>query len=456
MSVRNHAVNSAGVLAEFTATSIARRVRSRNLTPLEAVDAALDRIGERDLAVNAFVTVRADAARAEARELAVRPDLASLPLAGVPIAIKDNIAVVGESYRNGSAATSAERSTEDHPVMARLRRAGAVPVGLTAVSELCVWSATDSPGAIVRNPWNLARSAGGSSGGASGAVAAGMVPVGHGSDCLGSIRIPAAACGLVGIKPGRGVVPRELGANNWFGMAENGPLTTTVADAALLLSVMADRPELAEITEPGRLRIAVSVGSPLLGVPVDRHWRAGAERTAKVLGGAGHRVESAKLPYPVNPLPVFARWTAGTAAYAEGLDPALLQPRTRRHAAIGRSMARIVKPSQVERVDAALRAYFADFDVVITPTLAQQPMRAVEWSEKSWLSNVVANGRFAPFTPLWNLVGWPAVTVPVGIHPKSGTPLGVQIAAPPEDEARILALAAQLEQLQPWPRVAVM
>lgn len=439
---------------DFTAASIAARVRAGELTPLDAVDDALGRIAARDPRFRAFVTVRAEQARAEAAALAGRADLASLPLAGVPIAVKDNVAVTGHPEGDGSAATSRVPKTEDHAVVARLRAAGAVVVGITAVPELCVWGATDTPDAITRNPWNPERTPGGSSGGSAAAVAAGMVPVAHGNDGMGSIRIPAADCGLFGIKPGRGLVPAELGVNSWFGMSENGPLTTTVEDAALLLSVMAGRPELAEIADPGALRIGVSVASPLPVVRVDTHWRAAAEGAAAVLGGAGHHVATARLPYPVNPLPLFARWTAGTAADAKLLDPALLQPRTRRHAAVGRVLAGRVTAGPVERLVSALESYFTEHDVVITPTLAAAPIPALRWSEKSWLSNVVANIRYAPFPSLWNLVGWPAASVPVGIHPESGTPLGVQIAAPPGGEARILAVAAQLEQLRPWTRVA--
>ncbi|MFD4181947.1 amidase [Rhodococcus sp. NPDC058514] len=440
--------------SDLTAAAIAAQVRSGALTPRDAVQSALTRIAERDPRLGAFVTVRAEQALAEADAVGARPDLATLPLAGVPIAIKDNVPVAGHPLGNGSKASPREPSTADHPVVARLRAAGAVVVGLTSVPELCLWGTTDTPDIVTRNPWNPGRTTGGSSGGSAAAVAAGMVPAAHGADGMGSIRIPAAGCGLVGLKPGLGVVPAELGSDSWFGMAENGPLATTVEDAALMLSVMADRPELAVVADPGPLRIAVATGSPLPLVRVDPHWRAGAEGSAAVLGGAGHHLATARLPYPANPLGILARWTAGAATDAAGLDPALLQPRTRRHAAVGRAMARFVDPAQAQRVDAALRRFFVGFDVVITPTLARSPIEALRWSEKSWLSNIVANIRYAPFPSLWNLVGWPAASVPVGIHPESGTPLGVQIAAPPGGEALILSVAAQLEQLRPWTRVA--
>ncbi|MDF3310693.1 amidase [Rhodococcus koreensis] len=443
---------------ENTAAAIAVRVRSGALAPVDAVSDALNRIAERDPVLNAFVSVRADEALAEATALATRADLVKLPLAGVPVAVKDKVALVGAPLRDGSAATSVEPSATDHPVVARLRAAGAVPVGLTAVSELCVWGTTDSPGFVTRNPWNTGLSAGGSSGGAAAAVAAGMVPISHGTDCLGSIRIPAAACGLVGLKPGRGLVPSEIGANSMHSMAENGPLTTTVADAALMLSVLAGRPELAEIGDPGRARIAVVLGHPNPMVRTDAHWACGVEETARILDAAGHLTTAAKATqvYSATSVPDLVRWFAGVAADAETLDRAMLQPRTRRHAAVGRAVNRVglVRPGPVARVERRLRALAEHFDVVVTPALAHPPPAAVEWSRRSWLANAIACMRFAPYNSLWNLVGWPAVTVPVGIHPHTRTPLAVQIAAPPGGETTVLALAAQLEQLQPWPRLA--
>src|SRR5699024_10562525 len=193
---------------------------------------------------------------------AQRSDLAELPLAGVPVAIKDVLAVEGESVRFGSAATPQAPSTADDELVARLRRAGAVVVGITAVPELCIFPTTDSTFGITRNPWDRSRTPGGSSGGSGAAVASGMVPIAHGTDGLGSIRIPSANCGLVGIKPGRALLPAEDGAASWFGMSESGPLATTVADAALMLSVLADDPALADPAPAPGLRIGVSADTP--------------------------------------------------------------------------------------------------------------------------------------------------------------------------------------------------
>ncbi len=273
-----------------TVTGIAAAVRAGELTARDATEAALARIAERDPAIGAFQVVRTEAALREADGVDQRADRFSLPLAGVPIPIKDNVPVSGEPMRNGSLASDATPREFDHEIVRRLRRAGAVVVGLTRVPELCVFGATDSAFGITRNPWQPAHTPGGSSGGAAAAVAAGMVPAAHGNDGMGSIRIPAACCGLVGIKAGLGVVPSGLGNGSWFDMAENGPLATTVADTAAVLAVLAARPELAEIAEPGALRVAVSTRSPSQGVQVHRSWaeaaRAAGSRAAR---GRAHR-----------------------------------------------------------------------------------------------------------------------------------------------------------------------
>ncbi|WP_241665941.1 amidase [Prescottella subtropica] len=439
---------------DLTATAIAARVRAGTLSPVDVVDDALRRIEQRDPPIRAFVRVFGDRARAEAAALTDRADLADLPLAGVPVAIKDNVPVRGEPMRDGSAATDPTPSARDHPTVARLRAAGAIPVGLTAVPELCVWGSADSPGVITRNPWNPDLVPGGSSGGSAAAVATGMVPIALAADGMGSIRIPSAACGVVGLKPGRGLVPAELGAHSWFGLSENGPIAATVEDTALMLSVLAADPGLARTSPPRPLRIGVAVGTPSPIVRVDREWADGTRDAAGALAEAGHHTTATRIPYPPTMAVAFTRWLAGTASDAAGLDPALLQPRTRRHAAIGRAVERagLVRDGQVRRLQQRMLHFFADFDVVLTPSLAQPPIPALAWSEKSWAANVAANVRYAPFSALWNVLGWPAATVPAGMHSHSRTPLGVQVVAPPGGETTVLAVAAELERLRRWPR----
>jgi amidase len=284
-----------------------------------------------------------------------------------------------------------------------------------------------------------------------------MVPVAHGNDGMGSIRIPSACCGLVGIKPGRGVVPADLGDGAWFGMAENGPLATTVEDCALVLSVMAGRPELGRLSDPVRMRIAVSTKVFVPGVTVDRHWAAGARETADLLRDAGHTVARANPPYGQRTSPsALARWMAGTELEARLLaDRSKLEARVRRHAAVGRAAMRLGLPREKGRArwQRAAESFFTEHDVLLTPTLAQSPIAARAWGGRGWSANMIANVRYAPFCAPWNLAGWPAIAVPAGLHP-NGTPLSVQLVTRPGGETLLLGLARQLEQLRPWQRTA--
>ncbi|MFC7572853.1 amidase family protein [Klenkia terrae] len=191
-------------LVGLPATELAARVRSGELSAVEVVRAHLAHIDAVEARIGAYRVLRHDAALAEAAEVDARPDRARLPLAGVPVAVKDNVAVAGETATDGTAAAPAVVAPADHPVVARLRAAGAVVVGITRVPELCVFAATDGPGTVTRNPWDTALSPAGSSGGSAAAVASGGVPLAHGNDGMGSLRLPAAACGLVTLKPGTG------------------------------------------------------------------------------------------------------------------------------------------------------------------------------------------------------------------------------------------------------------
>ncbi|TNC29592.1 amidase family protein [Amycolatopsis alkalitolerans] len=434
-----------------TATELARAVRAGELDPVRLTERVLDGIETADRVVGAFRKVRHEAV-AEARELARRADLAGLPLAGVPVAVKDVTEIAGECASWGSAALPAQPSTEDSELVRRLREAGAVIVGITRVPELCVWPMTDSPEGIARSPWQPARSAGGSSGGSGAAVASGMVPVAHGTDGLGSVRFPSAMCGLVGIKAGADL----LGETGWYGMSAHGSLATTVADAALLLSVLAAEPDLARVGEPGRLRIAVSTEVPLTHAPVPKPLCDAVDQVADVLAAAGHHVERATPRYGVEaPLGILGRWFAGPAEQAEGLDRALFQRRTQAHVKLGRALraARLIRPGTKERWLARAEEFFGGYDILLTPTLATLPPKAERWHQRSWLANAIPAIRSAPFAGLWNLAGYPAMSVPAARH-HTGVPLGVQLVAAPRGEARLLALAAQLEARNPWPRLA--
>ncbi|MFD2684660.1 amidase [Streptomyces phyllanthi] len=438
-----------------TAAEIAAAVQEKRVTPREVVAEHLARIEQLDARVGAFRTVRARAALAEADEVGARDDLAELPLAGVPVAVKDNLAVRGESTRLGTAATPDTPAGHDHVTVARLRAAGAVVVGLTNVPELCVFGTSDGVHGIPRNPWDTARTAGGSSGGSAAAVAAGMVPIALGNDGMGSLRIPAANCGLITLKPGHGVVPAGIGNGDWFGMSENGPLATTAEDTRLMFSVLAQTPDASLPTEPGTRRIAVSVRSPLLGVTVSRPYTTAAREAAKLLADAGHQVRRADPPYPLwLATTSLAHWTAGTATDAEGLDPRLLARRTRVHATVGRRFVRGVREGdRKEQLRRRMEPFFAEHDVLLTPTLARRAPSAAAWHERGWLRNVMANTNYSPLTPPWNLTGWPAMSVPFGTLP-SGAPCAVQLVGRPGSERELLAVAGQLEELHPWQRTA--
>ncbi|WP_375481969.1 amidase [uncultured Jatrophihabitans sp.] len=441
--------------ATATATQIAAAVRAGRTTARATVEAALGRI-EDSARLNAWQQVRVFAALREADEIDARPDRAELPLAGVPIAVKDNVAVAGEPRRNGSLATDDAPQPADHEVVRRLRAAGAVVVGTTRVPELCVFGTTDSSWGITRNPWDVDLTPGGSSGGSAAAVAAGAVPVAHGNDGMGSLRIPAACCGLVAIKPGAGVVPRDLGSG-WFDMSENGPLATTAADAALMLSVLADRPGLATPLDPGRLRVAVSTAVPMVGVPLARPWADVTHLIGEVLHGEGHAVEAADPPYGSTlGLHEMVRWVAGTELDARLVrDRTRLAARTARHAAVGRLALRAGLPRESGRRRWLHRAerFFADVDILLTPALAQPPVPAKAWAGRGWLANVWSNSRYAPFAAPWNLAGWPAMAVPAGLD-AHGRPLAVQLVGKPGSEAQLLSVAGQIERVRPWARTA--
>jgi amidase len=255
---------------------IAAAVRSGQVTAAQVVAAHLDRIAELNAELGAFVRgPGGDQGRHPGRR---------------------------EPMRLDSSATPAVAQEEDRPVVARLREAGAVVVGLTNLPELSIYPFTGSSFGIARNPWDRRRTPGGSSGGSAAAVASAMVPLAHGTDGLGSVRIPAAACGLFGFKPGPGVVPAQVGADRWGGLLENGPLTT-MADAVLMLSVMAGAPF--DLAEPGNLRVAVSVRAPGPGIVAHRSYTAAVRQVRRPAGLGGPRGQGrrSRLPAVGDPRP---------------------------------------------------------------------------------------------------------------------------------------------------------
>jgi amidase len=440
------------------ATELAARVRSGELSAVEVVRAHLRHLAEVEARIGAFRVVRTEAALAEAAAVDASPERALLPLAGVPVAVKDNVAVAGETATDGSLAHVPQPAAADHEVVARLRAAGAVVVGITRVPELCLYSATDGPGTVTRNPWDTARSSAGSSGGSAAAVAAGVVPLAHGNDGMGSLRLPAAACGLVTLKPGRGVVPGPVGANSWFGMAENGVLATTVADLAVGSAVLAGAVPVGPVADGRPLRIAVSTRSPVPGVRSDAAGRAAVDAAVAHLRAAGHTVvRKEPVITPAAALGTLGRWLAGADVDAEalGLDRHALEPRSRTHARLGRWVRRVglVRPRTAEAFRERMTAFFDDVDVLLTPVVAGPPLAARPWHERGFLANITANARWAPWTSAWNLAGLPALVLPAGPG-RDGLPTSVQLVGPAGAETRLLWLAGELERRAPWRRHA--
>ncbi|MBN1173839.1 MAG: amidase [Micromonosporaceae bacterium] len=447
-----------GTWVGATARDIARAVRRGDTSATAVVADHLDSITAHDRVVNAFRLVRPEAV-AEAEIVDEQPELSDLTLAGVPIAVKENTAVTGLPTWNGSNAARKPTADADHEVVRRLRGAGAVVLGVTRMSELGSFCLTDDVTGVTRNPWRTDRTPGGSSGGSAAAVAAGLVPIAHGTDSMGSVRIPAACCGLVGIKAGSGVVPTDAPAAAQFAAGEHGVLATTVADAALGFFALAGRaPQ--RLVPPHRLRFACSTRSPVPGTWADAGARKALSDAGRALIALGHDAVSAQPNYSAGVrVRGLATWFAAAHVEAEasGINPRELQPRSRRHIMLGRMAMNRGLVREVDR--AAWREYcrdwFADnrFDVLVTPALATAPPLAREWATRSWGSNVTACLRFAPYQAPWNLAGFPAVVVPTGVRP-DGLPAAVQLVGPPGSELTLLAVAGQLEHVAPWRRHA--
>jgi amidase len=451
--------------------AFAELVRERKAAPRELVELCLARIEAVDPRLNAFRVTLDERALAEADGL--DGARAAGPLAGVPFAVKDDIALAGQIATKGTRvlAQHGTPATADAEPIRRLRAAGAIPIGITNVPELMIfpWTATAANG-ITRNPWDPARTPGGSSGGSAAAVAAGLVPAATASDGGGSIRIPAACCGLVGMKPTRGRVSSRPGSPGWFGLAEFGALARTVADSALLLDVMhgpapgGDRDTLprhdgsyvrAAATDPQPLRIATSCKVPPGPLaPVHAEQRDALDRTARLLEALGHQVERRDPAYRLAQLEFVQMWLRGVYEEAAGTGRRHeLERSTGQMAAAGRYL---VAPAVKRRVLAAqartserIMALWNEFDVLMTPALARSPVAAEGAFGRSAPIAVDLAARMTPFTAVFNVTGQPVISVPVGLD-GDGLPLGVQLIGRLGAEDVLYSLAGQLERAEPW------
>ena len=425
----------------------------------------LGRIERLDPQVNSFVTVCGEEALTAARAADASP--AEAPFHGVPIAVKDLTATSGVRTTYSSRAFADNVPDFDTAVVRRIRDAGFVIVGKTNTPEFGTTAFTESElNGATRNPWSPERTPGGSSGGAAAAVATGLIPLAHGSDGGGSIRIPASCCSLFGLKPSRGRVS-SAPFTSLEGLSTAGPVSRTVADAAALLDVLSGyepgdpwwtpSPETPFANEagadPGRLRIAVT-SRPPYETPVDPECVAALATAAELLAELGHDVREATPPWTVPGLAerFITVWQVSPALYPG--DPSLYTPLNRGLVEAARATTAADYASAVFEIQAAARrvvGFWSDVDVVLTPTLALPPV-PIGWQEEGaegTIAQLMQNVAFTPFTAIANMTGQPAVSLP--LHwTDSGLPVGVQAIGPPSGEAVLLRLASQIEAARPW------
>jgi amidase len=444
---------------------LAELVRSRQLKPRELVELCLRRIETLDPRLNAFRVTLAEEALAAADAAEGSDGL----LAGVPIAVKDDLPVKGQVTTKGSR-TYGPPAEQDAEAVRRLRAAGAIPIGITNVPELMIfpWTTTQANG-VTRNPWDPSRTTGGSSGGSAAAVASGMVPCATASDGGGSIRIPAGACGLVGMKPTRGRVSTHPMGQGWLALSVYGALARTVRDSALLLDAMhgaiegdadsAPRFEgsyvEAAANAPQRLRIAISKKVPPgLIAKISADQRGAWERTAKALEGLGHEVVERDPAYGLFQLDFLQMWLRGIYEDAQTLpDQSQLEKTTRQMVWAGgrivserrRDKLLAKRPGTIER----LTALWNQVDILLTPGLAKTAIDAEGGFGKAAPLAIDMAGRFTPYTPVFNLTGQPAITIPAGMG-SDGLPLCVQLVGRHGAEDVLYGLAGQLEAASPW------
>ncbi|GAA4060574.1 amidase [Agromyces indicus] len=459
-------------LHEYTALELHQLLQRRDVTPTEAAEHYLARIERLDPVVGAFAAVTPDLAIDRARRVE-RDVPRAAPLWGMPLADKDLHPRAGVPTAFGSRAHEGHMPDESDDVVDAVDAAGAVSLGKTATPEFGLPSYTEPVGGRpARNPWDLERGAGGSSGGAAAAVAAGLLPFAPGSDGGGSIRIPAASCGLVGVKPSRGRVPSGSGLDRLAGLGVVGPIARTVADAALLLDGMIaphgypprhpfavrapgdDGPYLgAAIRGEGRFQVAVMTDTPwdeFTEIRLDPAARAALDAGVALLDRLGHGVEElAPAAEPGYPAAFRTVWQAGAATIDVAEERAdRLEPLTRWLMGRGRALTAAdlaAAQSWLTGFERRTIARFAPFDAVMTPALALEP-RPVGWYHaEDGEENFAQQVRFTPYTSFVNVAGMPALTLPV-LDTEGGLPMGVQLIGRPGGEATLFALAAQLER----------
>ena len=447
----------------------AEMVRGSEISPTELVQLHLDRIERLEPRLNAFRIVLAERALAEAKQAEARLKGGDeRPLLGVPIAIKDETDVAGEINTHGTDAFT-EPARADSEMVRRLREAGAIIVGLTLLPEMAICGFTESATyGITRNPWDPQRSPAGSSGGSAAAVAAGLVPIASAGDGGGSIRLPAASCGLFGLKPQRGRVSFAPDLEYWNGLAVNGCVSRSVLDTALWLDVTAggsrepgappppERPfvESAQ-TAPGKLRVAWSTAAPRAAAPaiVSDIVKNAVVDAAGTLESLGHEVSQQDPDWGNVGNNITPRFLRGVAdSVAEVPHPERLERRTRGFGRLGSMLPDSLYERALKGREADARrinAIFDDHDVLMTPVMGGTAIPVRRWEGRGALYTALGMSRFYPFCIPWNHLGNPAMSLPLGFA-ADGLPLAVQIIGRPGDESTLLSLAAQLEAERPW------
>ncbi|MCW3025092.1 MAG: amidase [Solirubrobacterales bacterium] len=457
------------------ATELARMVHAGEISASELVQISLERIEELNPSLNAFVDVDEERALATAEKIGPGDPR---PFAGVPVAIKNNRPVAGLRLTYGCSLMSDYVADYDHNVTRRLKDAGFVIVGTTTLPEYGILPTSEARlFGPTRNPWDLERTPGGSSGGAAAAVAAGIVPVAHGNDGGGSVRIPAACCGLVGLKPARGRISAapELGDSS---LGIDGMLTRTVADTAAILDVLAGYepgdatwapppPEpfaAAAERSPGKLRIAVATDPPVPDAVVDPICARAVSDAAELLRSLGHEVDEVQPPWRADGLSelfgaVFSIHIALSIAYSgmvAGREPTAddMEPMSWAIYSMVRKLSAVDGMGATVRLQAFTRqlvSFLAPYDALLTPALAERPLPlgTLDTSAPEPMSTFTRSGLFTPFTPVFNASGQPGISLPL-YQGEDGLPVGVQIVGRPAGEGALLALAAQLEEAAPW------
>jgi amidase len=465
-------------LASLDATAQAELVRRREVTSLELIEAAIARVENVNPAINAVVLKMYDQARA-----AARAPLPAGPLSGVPFLVKDFLAeYAGVPFTEGTAYLGNYVPTEDSELVRRYKRAGLVFIGKTNTPELAVGPTTEprlfGP---TRNPWDTGRTAGGSSGGAAAAVAAGMVPMAHGNDAGGSIRVPAACCGVFGLKPTRARIP--LGPHYgdlMSGLVAEHALTRSVRDSAALLDAVSGpelgdpywapppaRPFVSEVGAPaGKLRIAFSTRT-ITGAEVSPQCVAAVEDAARLCAHLGHEVVEAMPKIDAehfflaftSVLSAGFTWAIDDWARRLGRAPTedLFEPFVWAFTGRGRQFTApqyLLAVQDLQRISRAVALFFVDHDVWLTPMLGEPPVPLGTFAYRSGSDPFELRrkmARFTPFSYFANATGQPAMAVPTYWTPE-GLPVGNQYIGRFGDEATLLRLASQIEAERPWTR----